>query len=109
MISKEDIRQLFEKMQKAGWNMEQKLAWGYFFKHPNIKPLQELAHELEQQSYEVIDINQSYPDEMYWLQLEKIEQHSIESLNQRNQQFYDLAKKRHIQKYDGMDVSPIEL
>ncbi len=57
--------------------MEQKLAWGYFFKHSHIEPLQKLAHELEQQSYEIIDINLSYTDEMYWLQLEKIEQHSI--------------------------------
>ena len=89
--------------------MEQELAWGYFFKHPHIEPLQKLAHELEQQSYEIVDINLSYPDEMYWLQLGKIEQHSIESLNQRNQQFYELAKKRHIQKYDGMDVSPVDI
>ena len=89
--------------------MDQKLAWGYFFKHPAIAPLQELAQELEQQSYEVIDINQSFPDEMYWLQLEKIEQHSIESLDQRNREFYELANTRHIQYYDGMDVSPIDI
>lgn len=66
MISIEDISQLFEKMQKAGWDMEQKLAWGYFFKHPDQAPLQELARELKQQSYEVIDINQSFPDGRYW-------------------------------------------
>ena len=107
MITKEDIRQLFQKMQKAGWDMEQPLAWGYFFKHPTIEPLQNICHELQIQGYEVIDINQSFPDKMYWLQLEKIEQHSIESLDQTNQRFYQLAKQRHIQQYDGMDVSPI--
>ncbi len=109
MISKENIKQLFDKMQSAGWNMEQALAWGYFFKHHTIEPLQEIASELEQQGYEVVDINQSYPDNMYWLQLEKIEQHSIDSLHQRNQLFYQLADKRHIDKYDGMDVSPIDI
>ncbi len=108
MISKNDIEQLFEKMRKAGWNMEQKLAWGYFFKDEKKEMLKKIAAELEQQAYEVIDINQSYPDEMYWLQIEKIEQHSIASLHKRNQQFYQLAKKMNIHAYDGMDVSPID-
>ena len=108
-ITKEDIRQLFEKMQKAGWNMDQPLAWGYFFKHPTKDVLQNITDELEAQGFEVIDINQSFPDKLYWLQLEKIEQHSIESLDRRNQTFYLLAKQRHIQQYDGMDVSPIDI
>ena len=108
MITVKDVEQLFDKMRKAGWNMEQELAWGYFFKHEEIEPLQKIADELEQQGYEIVDINQSYPDEMYWLQMEKIEQHSIQSLNNRNQKFYQLAKKRHIHAYDGMDVSPVD-
>ncbi len=108
-ISRKDIEALFEKMCKAGWNMEQALAWGYFFKHETIEPLQKLAVELEQQGYEVVDINQSFPDEMYWLQLEKIEQHSIDSLDVRNQQFYQLAEQYKVHAYDGMDVSPVDL
>lgn len=108
MITTKDIEELFEKMRNAGWNMEQELAWGYFFKHETIEPLQKIADELEQQGYEIVDINQSYPDEMYWLQLEKIEQHSVHSLDKKNQKFYELAKKRHIHSYDGMDVSPVE-
>ena len=109
MITKKDIEQLFEKMRKAGWNMEQELAWGYFFKHESIEPLKKMAEELEQQGYEVIDINQSYPDGMYWLQLEKIEQHSIDTLDKRNQTLYQLAQQKNIHAYDGMDVSPINI
>lgn len=56
-----------------------------------------------------MDINQSYPDEMYWLQLEKIERHSITSLDKRNQAFNQLAQEKKIHAYDGMDVSPVEL
>ena len=96
MITIDDIEQLFGKMRKAGWNMEQELAWGYFFKNKSIESLEKLAAELEEQGYEIVDINQSYPDEMYWLQIEKIEQHSIESLHERNQLFYSLAKQRNI-------------
>jgi len=108
-ITKEDLKQLFEKMQKAGWNMEQPLAWGYFFKHESIEPLQTLAEYLHQHEYEIIDINQSYPDKLFWLQIEKIEQHSVASLDQRNQFFYQLAEKMDIHRYDGMDVSPIDI
>lgn len=107
-ITKKDIAALFEKMRKAGWNMEQELAWGYFFKHESIEPLQKLAVLLAQQGYEVLDINQSFPDKMYWLQLEKIEQHSISSLHARNQQLYQLAEQYNIHTYDGMDVSPVD-
>ncbi len=108
MITKNDIEQLFAKMRKAGWNMEQALAWGYFFKHQSREPLEKLAEILASKGYEVVDINQSFPDEMWWLQIEKIEQHSIDSLDQRNQEFYQLAKQYHIHAYDGMDVSPVD-
>ncbi len=109
IIQYSDVQQLFEKMRKAGWNMDQELAWGYFFKNNTIGPLNILAKTLEQQSYDIIDINQSYPDNLYWLQIEKIEQHSIESLDKRNQLFYQIAQQAHILRYDGMDVSPIDI
>ncbi|WP_198263978.1 ribonuclease E inhibitor RraB [sulfur-oxidizing endosymbiont of Gigantopelta aegis] len=109
MINKDELEQLFKKMRKAGWNMEQALSWGYFFKHQSKEPLQQLANEFQQQGYDILEINQSYPDNMYWLQLEKIEQHSIDSLHARNQQLHELAQQYHIHAYDGMDVSPIDI
>ncbi len=108
MIEKKAIEQLFAKMRKAGWNMEQELAWGYFFKDGHKARLQKLAEQLVLQGYEIIDINQSYPDKIFWLQVEKIEQHSIDSLDKRNQQFSQLTQQMHIHAYDGMDVSPVE-
>jgi len=108
MISQTDIEQLFTKMRKASWNMEQELAWGYFFKDSHKESLVLLAQELSKQGYEVIDINQSYPDNSYWLHIEKIEQHSVVSLHQRNQEFYQLAKEMNIHTYDGMDISPLD-
>ena len=106
MITKEELQQLFDKMQKAGWNMQQELAWGYFFKNETHGPLQNLADHLSAEGYEIVDINQSFPDEMYWLQTEKIEQHDVESLHLRNQQLSQLAEQMHIKAYDGMDVAP---
>lgn len=109
MIDKKNIEQLFKKMHHAGWNMHQQLAWGYFFKDASKETLTELATELQECGYEMIDINRSYPDNLYWLQIERVEEHSVDSLDKRNQEFYQLAKKMNIHSYDGMDVSPVDL
>jgi len=108
MITKDELQQLFSKMRKAGWKMDQELLWGYFFKNEKREPLQEVADYLTAQGYEIVDINQSFPDEMYWLQAEKIEQHDVDSLYLRNQQLSQLAAQMHIKAYDGMDVAPVD-
>lgn len=109
MITEYEVQQLFSRMNKAGWDMDQKLAWGYFFKNQTREPLLKLADYLSTQGYQIIDINQSFPDEMYWLQTGRIEQHGVDSLHLRNQQLSQLAKQMHVQAYDGMDVAPPEL
>ncbi len=108
MISEFELQQLFIRMNKAGWDMDQKLSWGYFFKNQTREPLQKLADYLSTQGYQIIDINQSFPDEMYWLQTEKIEQHDVISLHLRNQQLSQLAEQMRVHAYDGMDVAPPE-
>lgn len=109
MITKDELQQLFSKMRKAGWKMEQDLAWGYFFKNETREPLEKVADYLTTQGYEIVDINQSFPDEMYWLQTEKIEQHDVDSLHLRNLQLSQLAEQMHIKAYDGMDVAPADV
>ncbi|MFK5985917.1 MAG: ribonuclease E inhibitor RraB [Pseudomonadota bacterium] len=109
MIDKHDVKALFQKMQDAGWNMQQAQVWGYFFKDSSEQKLIKLSHKLKQLGYTINDINQSYPDKSYWLHIEKIQQHSIESLHQLNQYFYQLAKDNNISSYDGMDISPIDI
>jgi hypothetical protein len=109
MITRDDIETLFKKMQKSGWNMHEDQVWGYFFKDPSQQKLKEFSQELNRLGYTIIDINQSYPDKNYWLHIEKTQPHSIDSLYQLNQFFYQLAKENSIQSYDGMDISPVSI
>ena len=109
MISRDDVEALFQKMQKAGWDMQQQHVWGYFFKDPSQKKLIKFSNKLTKLGYSINDINQSYPDNNYWLHIELIQQHSIDSLHQLNQFFYQLAIENNIKSYDGMDISPIDL
>jgi len=108
MISRQDVDDLFQKMRHAGWDMEQKQTWGYFFKDTSETKLSELARKLVGLGYDFVDINQSYPDKLYWLHVEKTEIHTEQSLHQLNQSFYLLAKQHTIQDYDGMDISPAD-
>ncbi len=107
MINRDDVQALFQKMQKAGWDMQQQHVWGYFFKDPSQQNLINFSNKLKNLGFTVNDINQSYPDNNYWLHIESTEQHSIDSLHQLNQFFYQLAKENTIQSYDGMDISPV--
>jgi len=109
MINRQDVDELFQKMRKAGWNMDNQKTWGYFFKDTSRNKLSHLSKHLTTLGYEVVDINQSYPDEMFWLHVEKIEIHNEKTLHELNQFFYQLAKDNHIQEYDGMDISPADI
>jgi len=45
--------------------------------------------------------------DLWWLHIEKVETHSVDSLNAINLVFYDFADKHGIDPYDGMDVGPV--
>jgi len=107
MISRDEVETLFQKMQKAGWDMQKEQVWGYFFKDPSLQKLSNFSENLKHQGYTIVDINQSYPDNNFWLHIEKTQQHTIDSLHQLNQYFYKLAEENSIQSYDGMDISPV--
>jgi len=109
MISRDEVEALFLKMQKSGWDMQKNQVWGYFFKDPSQQKLTDFSLELNLLGYTIVDINQSYPDNNYWLHIEKTQQHTIDSLYQLNHFFYQLAEKNSIQSYDGMDISPIDI
>jgi hypothetical protein len=109
MISRDDVEILFQKMQKSAWDMQQDQVWGYFFKDPSQQKLSDFSLKLKKCDYTIVDINQSYPDNNYWLHIEKTQQHTIESLHQLNHFFYKLADDNSIHSYDGMDISPIEI
>ncbi|NIK43817.1 ribonuclease E inhibitor RraB [Xanthomonas arboricola] len=108
------LKQMFEHIRsETDWNLDGPLRWEYFFADPAQQPLQHLAEQLTGDGYRVIDIflgerdeDDGDDEESYFLHVDKLEQHTIESLNQRNAQFDALAKRFHVAAYDGMDVGP---
>jgi len=95
---------------RTSWNLEGDMLWGYFFTDPDPKKLQPVADYLTNAGYKFVDIFLADDDdnEIYFLHVEKIERHTPETLDQRNQDFYELASKFNLESYDGMDVGPVE-
>ncbi len=109
MVKDSEIQALFRKMENAGWNMKKPYLWGYFFKDSSREKLEKLKQHLVSLGYEFVDMNQSEADQLFWLHVEKVQQHSLESLINLNKSLRQLAKDFGIAEYDGMDISPIEV
>jgi hypothetical protein len=109
-ISKAQLQSMFDQMRKdAPWNVDGPLLWGYYFTDRNPEPLREAAAKLQASGFRLVDITEraSAPSSSrWWLHVEKIEVHSVDSLDARNQELYAFARRMKLGSYDGMDVGP---
>ena len=113
-ITIEQLHEMFENIEKdTDWNISGDMLWGYFFTHNEPQLLENVADLLEKQGYKKVSIYLSDKEEsdepdQFWLHIEKIETHTPESLDARNDEFYIFANKHNIDSYDGMDIGPVE-
>lgn len=112
MITKEEMTELFADMKaNAPWDSSKPLLWGYFFADQDKAKIDAAAPLLKARGYTVVGIYDSKkPDEdgrsPWWLHIEKVEKHTVDTLHARNQEFYKFAEDNQIETYDGMDVGP---
>lgn len=107
IIRRDLIEDMFEGMKKSKWNVDGNLLWGYFFFDPDQKKLESLARHLENSGYSFVDIYPNEDQDVFWLHVERIEKHTVESLDKRNRELHTLAHKFKVQDYDGMDAGPV--
>lgn len=111
MITKEDMVGLFADMkQNAPWDIAKPLLWGYFFANADKARLEAAAAALQAKGYQFVGIYDSKPEAgnpaLWWLHIEKVEKHTVDTLHVRNQEFYKFAEEHQLESYDGMDVGP---
>jgi Regulator of ribonuclease activity B len=107
MITKAQLESMFANIaEKTSWDLEGEMLWGYFFKSPTEAALVPAADDLEAKGYSLVGIRED--EGQWWLHVEQVEIHSVETLLQRNDEFYALAEAMKIE-YDGMDVGPTVL
>ena len=113
MISKEQLQEMFDSISEStDWDMSGDMLWGYFFADADKAILERVAPILEEMGYSVNSIflsDTEFEDEpdLWWLHVEKIETHSVDSLDKTNLAFYEFAEKHGLDTYDGMDVGPV--
>ena len=112
-ISKDQLQAMFDSISEGtDWDMSSDMLWGYFFTDSEKSALEQAAPILDEMGYSVKSIylsdkkSEDKPD-LWWLHVEKIETHSVDSLNSTNLMFYEFAEKHGLDSYDGMDVGPV--
>jgi len=111
-ISRQQLVEMFSNMRaNPSWNVDGPLLWGYFFTSPKQAALEPLAKILADRGYRLVGIyagDKASPvdPDVWWLHVERVETHTVDSLQARNIEFYGLAGKFSGVHYDGMDVGP---
>ena len=102
---------MFSNIRAEGeWDVEGPLLWGYFFKSGNPSALKGAQRTLTAAGYRHVDTYASDKDkpeepDLWWLHVERVEQHTVDTLHALNAEFEALAG-RYSATYDGMDVGP---
>ena len=105
MIERAQLEQMFDDIAKsAGWDMSKPMLWGYFFTHTTRDELEIAAKTLAEDGYRIVEISEDDDEPLFWLHVERVEAHSVDSLFERNATFYRLAEELGLDSYDGMDV-----
>ena len=112
VIAKQQLIEMFDGMTKQGrLDPSKPLLWGYFFTDTSKEPLERAAQLLKKEGYRIVDVylsDKEHPGEadLWWLHVEKIEVHTPETLDIRNQELNRFAQEQGLGSYDGMDVGP---
>lgn len=114
MISIEILEDMFAGIrEKTTWNIDGDMLWGYFFTGSSKQELEEIGFQLESSGYDLVEVREhereSSDEPLVWqLHVERVEAHTVDTLNARNIQFEALAERYDNVIYDGMDVGPVE-
>jgi hypothetical protein len=105
-----DTRRL-RQTGKAHFDVDDICRWSFFFVDPSRSKLEPLAKHLAQLDYELKGFLGPDPDSdrsVYFLRVDRVERHTVDSLAARNDQFYELASRFGVEDYDGMDVGGVD-
>lgn len=111
-IARETIERMFDDIRhRHRWNADEPLLWGYFFIGRTSEELERAARLLVESGYKLVGVfleQKERPDQSdrWWLHIERVEHHSIDTLIERNAHFNAFAEANHLICYDGMDVGP---
>jgi len=113
-IPKAQLEEMFANIEtQTRWIMKGNMLWGYFFTGTDQGELEKVATELTGNGYRLVEIRKRESDtpqatQEWQSHVERIETHSVDSLNTRNSALEEMASHFISVIYDGMDVGPAE-
>lgn len=117
MITRDVLDEFFANTRKlhadgrAEFDIDKLCRWSFFFVDPSEERLLAIAPELAELGYEIygtLEPDANDQDPVYFLRVDKIETHTVETLLARNEQLYAFAGAHGVRDYDGMDVGAID-
>ena len=118
MITKEILQGFFENTRnlrdegKTPFDIDDVCRWSYFFVDSDREKLTRVGQFLEDKGYEVVGFLEPTPEdddqETIYLRADCVEKHTVDSLQERNQELYGIAEQFGVRDYDGMDVGSID-
>lgn len=104
----EQLRQIFLKMIKDGFDVKKPLKWSFYFVNSEKSQLEILFKELADHKYSIEKLDNSIGGK-WILQVSKIDTLTFEKLHKRNIAFNELADYCDIELYDGWDVEKLPI
>lgn len=121
MIERETIQAMFDNIRAvkdAPFDIDQDCLWSYFMIDSDPELLKTVGEALEQQGFTFVDVLGPSPEAEdapadgestdYYLQVSRVECHTVDSLMELNAWFYQVAEHYGLAGYDGMDVGAVE-
>ncbi|WP_303830099.1 ribonuclease E inhibitor RraB [Asticcacaulis taihuensis] len=104
------LEEMFRNIQtQTPWDLSGNMLWGYFFTAPDKEELEKIAAQLVTEGYRLVEIRKlDSINNSYQLHVERVETHSVDSLDKRNSALEEMAGHFTSVIYDGMDVGPAE-
>jgi len=111
-IDRSVLEEMFANIRaNTTWPIDGDMLWGYFFTDKDEAKLERAGRELETRGYRYVGILRPEAgdddDGTFYLHVERVETHTVDTLHQRNMEFYALAETLGVETYDGMDVGPV--
>jgi len=112
-IPRVQLQEMFDNIAaQTDWDLSGEMLWGYFFTDSDKSALERASEKLEKQGYRVVDIfqpdDEGTPLPYFFLHVEKVEAHTVDSLYRRNTELEAFARANDLETYDGMDVGPAD-
>ena len=99
----EQINSIFDRIEVQGVDTKQNLLYGYFFFDKDKSKLEKLKAGLVAQSYRFVELVKKENGE-YMLHVEKVEKHTRQSLQKREENLRILTEKHNVSSFDGFGV-----